>query len=128
MTESPLVDSGFVVLFSLQKMIQFLVLTRVIVQQVQGRQGQSYSGTRYKSNATSYGGNNANGQARIVKCYNCHGKGRMARQCTQPKRPSNAKWYKEKAMLVEAQEARQILDEEQLAFLANPGVPNSQAV
>ncbi|GJV14362.1 integrase, catalytic region, zinc finger, CCHC-type containing protein [Tanacetum coccineum] len=76
---------------------------RVTVQQVQGRQGQSYSGTGYKSNATSSGGNNASGQARIVKCYNCQGEGHMARQCTQPKRPRNAAWYKEKAMLAEAQ-------------------------
>ncbi|GJX68401.1 hypothetical protein Tco_0304128 [Tanacetum coccineum] len=30
-------------------------------------------------------------------------------------------WYKDKAMLAEAQEAGQILDEEQLAFLADPG-------
>nr|GFA94954.1 hypothetical protein [Tanacetum cinerariifolium] len=44
---------------------------RVTMQQVQRRQGQSYSGTGYKSNATSSGGNNANGQARVVKCYNC---------------------------------------------------------
>ncbi|GKD68575.1 hypothetical protein Tco_1322665 [Tanacetum coccineum] len=36
-------------------------------------------------------------------------------------------WYKEKAMLVEAQEAGQILDEEQLAFLADPGIPADQA-
>ncbi|GJS78785.1 hypothetical protein Tco_0728666 [Tanacetum coccineum] len=35
--------------------------------------------------------------------------------------PRNAAWYKEKAMLVEAQDAGQILDEEQLAFLADPG-------
>ncbi|GKA62948.1 hypothetical protein Tco_0762467 [Tanacetum coccineum] len=67
---------------------------RVIVQQVQGRQGE----------------------------------GHMARQCTQPKRPRNAAWYKDKAMLAEAQEAGQILDEEQLAFLADPGVPDGQAV
>ncbi|GKD43980.1 retrovirus-related pol polyprotein from transposon TNT 1-94 [Tanacetum coccineum] len=51
----------------------------------------------------------------------------MARQCTQPKRPRNAAWYKEKAMLVEAQEAGQILDEEQLVFLADLGIPVSQA-
>ncbi|GJR35663.1 hypothetical protein Tco_1211347 [Tanacetum coccineum] len=51
----------------------------------------------------------------------------MARQCTQPKRPKNVAWYKDKAMLVEAQEAGQILDEEQLAFLADPGVPDGQA-
>ncbi|GJY08769.1 hypothetical protein Tco_0375823 [Tanacetum coccineum] len=67
---------------------------RVIVQQVQGRQGE----------------------------------GHMARQCTQPKRLRNAAWYKDKAMLAEAQEAGQILDEEQLAFLADLGVPDGQAV
>ncbi|GKD87756.1 hypothetical protein Tco_1358910, partial [Tanacetum coccineum] len=46
----------------------------------------------------------------------------MARQCTQPKRPRNAAWFKEKLMLTKAQEAGQILDEEQLAFLADPGI------
>ncbi|GJX96122.1 retrovirus-related pol polyprotein from transposon TNT 1-94 [Tanacetum coccineum] len=46
----------------------------------------------------------------------------MSRQCTQPKRPRNAAWFKEKLMLVEAHEACQILDEEQLAFLADPGI------
>ncbi|GJX48323.1 reverse transcriptase domain-containing protein [Tanacetum coccineum] len=102
--------------------------SRVTVQQVQGRQGQSYSGTGYKSNATSSEGNNASEQARVVKCYNCQGEGHMARQCTQPKRPRNAAWYKEKSMLAEAQEARQILDEEQLAFLADLGVPDGQAI
>ncbi|GKE84799.1 retrovirus-related pol polyprotein from transposon TNT 1-94 [Tanacetum coccineum] len=95
---------------------------RVIVQQVQGRQGQSYSGTGYKSNATSSGGNNSSGHARVVKCYNCQGEVHMARQCTQPKRPRNAAWYKDKEMLVEAHEAGQILDEEQLAFLTDLGV------
>ncbi|GJW33317.1 reverse transcriptase domain-containing protein [Tanacetum coccineum] len=66
-------------------------------------------------------------QARVVKCYNCLGKGHMARQCTQPKRPRNAAWYKEKAMIAEAQEAGQILDEEKLAFLVDPGIPAGQA-
>ncbi|GKC18139.1 hypothetical protein Tco_1014921 [Tanacetum coccineum] len=56
------------------------------------------------------------------------GEGHMARQCTQTKRPRNAAWYKEKAMLAEAQEAGQILDEEQLVFLANPGVLDGQVV
>ncbi|GJT45848.1 hypothetical protein Tco_0954563, partial [Tanacetum coccineum] len=53
---------------------------RVKLQQVQWRQGQSYAGTGYK------------------------GQGHMARQCTQPKRPRNAAWFKEKAMLAEAQD------------------------
>ncbi|GJU56827.1 ribonuclease H-like domain-containing protein [Tanacetum coccineum] len=99
----------------------------VTVQQVQGRQGQSYAGTGYKGNATSSRGNNEGGQARVVKCYNCQGKGHMARQCTQSNRPSNTAWFKEKAMLAEAQESSQILDEEQLAFLVDPGIPGGQA-
>ncbi|GJW47548.1 hypothetical protein Tco_0079194 [Tanacetum coccineum] len=63
---------------------------KVTVQQVQGRQGQSYAGTGYKGNATSSRGNNEGGQARVVKCYNCQ-------------------------------------DEEQLAFLVDPSIPDGQA-
>nr|GEV24681.1 hypothetical protein [Tanacetum cinerariifolium] len=51
----------------------------------------------------------------------------QGRQCTQPKRPRNATWFKEKEMLAEAQESDQILDEVQLAFLADPVVPDGQA-
>nr|GEW28487.1 retrovirus-related Pol polyprotein from transposon TNT 1-94 [Tanacetum cinerariifolium] len=63
-------------------------------------------------------GTSAAGQTRVVKCYK--GEGHMARQCTQPKRLRNVAWFKEKLMLTEAQEADQILDEEQLAFLVYP--------
>nr|GEU29580.1 retrovirus-related Pol polyprotein from transposon TNT 1-94 [Tanacetum cinerariifolium] len=59
---------------------------------------------------------------RVVNCYNYQGERHMARQCTQPKRSRNVAWYKDKAMLVEAQEAGQVLDEEQLAFLADPEI------
>ncbi|GKA27996.1 hypothetical protein Tco_0714164 [Tanacetum coccineum] len=100
---------------------------RVTVQQVQGRQGKNYSGNTYKSNATSSMGNTTCGQARVVKCYNYKCEGHMARQCIQPKRPRNAAWYKEKAMLAEAQEARQILYEKQLTFFADLGIPADQA-
>nr|GEV79330.1 integrase, catalytic region, zinc finger, CCHC-type, peptidase aspartic, catalytic [Tanacetum cinerariifolium] len=48
---------------------------RVTVQQVQGSQGQSFAGMRTKGNATSFVGNNVAGQTRVVKCYNCQGKG-----------------------------------------------------
>nr|GFB74179.1 zf-CCHC domain-containing protein/RVP_2 domain-containing protein [Tanacetum cinerariifolium] len=57
-----------------------------------------------------------------MKCYNCQKEGHMARQCTQPKRTRNVVWFKEKLMLAEAQEAGQILDEEQLVFLADLGI------
>ncbi|GKD62996.1 retrovirus-related pol polyprotein from transposon TNT 1-94 [Tanacetum coccineum] len=100
---------------------------RVTVQQVQGRQGQNYSGSTYKGNAMSLRGNTTSGHARVGKCYNCQGEGHMARQCTQLKRQRNATWYKKKAMLAEAQEAGQILDEEQLAFFTDPGILIDQA-
>ncbi|GKC15661.1 hypothetical protein Tco_1012443 [Tanacetum coccineum] len=45
----------------------------------------------------------------------------------RPKRPRNATWFKEKAMLAEAQESGQILDEEKIAFLADPGILDGQA-
>ncbi|GKF05468.1 retrovirus-related pol polyprotein from transposon TNT 1-94 [Tanacetum coccineum] len=95
---------------------------RVTVQQVQGRQHQSYASTRNRGIATTSKGNVAAGQPRVVKCYNCQGEWHMVRQCTQPKRSRNAAWFKEKLMLAKAQEAGQILDEEQLAFLADPGI------
>ncbi|GJZ93027.1 retrovirus-related pol polyprotein from transposon TNT 1-94 [Tanacetum coccineum] len=92
---------------------------RVTVQQVQGRQTHSFAGIRNKGIATTSRGNSAAGQPRVVKCYNCQGEGHMVRQCTQLKRPRNSAWFKEKLMLVEAQEASQTLDEEQLAFIAD---------
>nr|GEW35688.1 hypothetical protein [Tanacetum cinerariifolium] len=73
--------------------------------------------------AAGYGGvqniiGNANpGQARQVKCYNCNGAGHIARNCTQPKHPQNSEYYKDKMMLMQAQENRVALDAEQLLFL-----------
>ncbi|GKC61670.1 retrovirus-related pol polyprotein from transposon TNT 1-94 [Tanacetum coccineum] len=81
-----------------------------------------FDGNKNKGSAMNSRGNYAASQLRVVKCYNCQGEGHMARQCTQPKRPRNATWFKEKLMLAEAQEAGQILDEKQLAFLADPEI------
>nr|GEZ81874.1 retrovirus-related Pol polyprotein from transposon TNT 1-94 [Tanacetum cinerariifolium] len=74
--------------------------------------------------ATGYGGaqnrvGNVNpGQARPVKCYNCNGTGHIARNCTQPKRPKNSEYYKDKMLLMQAHENGVALDAEQLLFLA----------
>nr|GEZ47909.1 hypothetical protein [Tanacetum cinerariifolium] len=48
-----------------------------------------------------------------------NGEGHMARQCTRPKRPRNVTWFKEKLIMAEAHKSSQVLDEEQLAFLAD---------
>ncbi|GJU21813.1 TALE protein [Tanacetum coccineum] len=71
--------------------------------------------------------NDATRQGKVIKCYNCQGEGYMARQCTRPKRPRNYAWFQEKLLLVQAQENGYVLDKEQLAFLADPGIHNRHA-
>ncbi|GJT34199.1 retrovirus-related pol polyprotein from transposon TNT 1-94 [Tanacetum coccineum] len=62
---------------------------------------------------------NANpGQAKPIKCYNYNGIGHIARQCTHPKRPQNSEYFKDKMLLMQAQENGVVLDEEQLLFIA----------
>ncbi|GJS81139.1 integrase, catalytic region, zinc finger, CCHC-type containing protein [Tanacetum coccineum] len=67
-------------------------------------------------------GNNS-GKQRIVTCYNYKGEGHMSKQCTKPRRKRDDSWFKDKVLLVQAQASGQILHEEELAFLADPGIP-----
>ncbi|GJT76961.1 retrovirus-related pol polyprotein from transposon TNT 1-94 [Tanacetum coccineum] len=69
------------------------------------------------------GGNGRNSRKqRTVICYNCKGEGHMSKQCTKPKRKRDDSWFKDKVLLAQAQANGQILHEEELAFLADPGI------
>nr|GEY46870.1 hypothetical protein [Tanacetum cinerariifolium] len=52
----------------------------------------------------------------------------MSKQCTKPKRKRDESWFKDKVLLVQAQANEQILHEEELAFLANPGIAEAQTI
>ncbi|GJW21795.1 retrovirus-related pol polyprotein from transposon TNT 1-94 [Tanacetum coccineum] len=98
---------------------------RVTLQPIQGRQNSLAVGTS-KTYTPGASGSNT-GKQRTVICYNCKGEGHMSKQCTKPKRKRDDSWFKDKVLLVQAQASGQILHEEELAFLADPGIPEGQA-
>nr|GFB38909.1 hypothetical protein [Tanacetum cinerariifolium] len=51
----------------------------------------------------------------------------MSKQCTKPKRKRDAEWFKDKVLLVQAQANGQVLQEEELEFLADPGTTKSSS-
>nr|GEW16868.1 hypothetical protein [Tanacetum cinerariifolium] len=94
---------------------------RVIIQPLQGKSKSYVAGTSgTKANTSRTGGRTLN-QQRVVKCFNCQREGHMARQCTEPKRKRDATWFRDKVLLVEAQN-RKVLNEEELKFLVDPGI------
>nr|GFB27083.1 hypothetical protein [Tanacetum cinerariifolium] len=50
----------------------------------------------------------------------------MSKQCTKLKIKRDESWFKDKVLLVPAQANRQILHEEELAFLADPWIAEAQ--
>ncbi|GJV38251.1 integrase, catalytic region, zinc finger, CCHC-type containing protein [Tanacetum coccineum] len=68
--------------------------------------------------AQNRAGNANTGQGKPIKCYKCNGLGHIARNCTQPKRLQNSNYFKDKMLLMQAQENGAVLDEEELLFLA----------
>ncbi|GJV26465.1 retrovirus-related pol polyprotein from transposon TNT 1-94 [Tanacetum coccineum] len=98
---------------------------RVTLQPVQGRQISFATGTSRTYTPGASGSNS--GKQRTVICYNCKGEGHMSKQCTKPKRKRDDSWFKDKVLLVQAQANGQILHEEELAFLADPGIAEGQA-
>ncbi|GJW54087.1 hypothetical protein Tco_0098172 [Tanacetum coccineum] len=91
---------------------------------------KKHLGQRQIASCTRNGGahnraGNANtGQGKLVKCYNCNGVRHIVRNCTQPKHPQNSDYFKDKMLLMQAQENGVVLNEEELLFLAVSSVPS----
>nr|GEX23866.1 reverse transcriptase domain-containing protein [Tanacetum cinerariifolium] len=98
---------------------------RINLQPVHGRQIYFATGTT-RTYTPGESGSNSRKQMTVI-CYNCKGEGHMSKQCTKPKRKRGDAWFKDKVLLVQAQENGQILHEEELAFLVDPEITEGQA-
>nr|GEX19010.1 hypothetical protein [Tanacetum cinerariifolium] len=97
---------------------------RVTIQPIQGRQNSMTAGS---SRPYTSGSSGTSGKHRVIVCYNCKGEGHMSKQCTKPKRKRDEAWFKEKVLLVQAQANGQVLHEEELEFLADPGIAETSS-
>nr|GEW33103.1 uncharacterized mitochondrial protein AtMg00810-like [Tanacetum cinerariifolium] len=97
---------------------------RVTVQPIQERH-TSLAASTSRTYTSGESGNNS-GKQRTVVCYNYKKEGHMSKQYTKPKRKRDESWFKDKVLLVQAQANSQILHEEELASLANPGIAKAQ--
>ncbi|GJT28715.1 hypothetical protein Tco_0908990 [Tanacetum coccineum] len=97
---------------------------KVTVQLVQGRQTTYAAGTMRKYTPGVSGSNT--GKQRTAIYYNCKREDHIAKQCTKPKRKRDETWFNDKVLLVQAQAGGQALTEEEIAFLADPGLPDIQ--
>nr|GEV51519.1 retrovirus-related Pol polyprotein from transposon 17.6 [Tanacetum cinerariifolium] len=107
---------------AINHMLSFLtsvVTSRVTIQPILGRQNHMSAGSLRPFASGSEG---TSGRQRVIVCYNCKDEGHMPKQCTKPKRKRNAEWFKDKVLLVQAQANGQVLQEEELDFLADPGM------
>nr|GFC68239.1 hypothetical protein [Tanacetum cinerariifolium] len=51
----------------------------------------------------------------------------MSKQCTKPKRKRDEEWSMDKVLLVQAQANGQVLQKEELEFLADPGIAKTSS-
>nr|GEW60104.1 hypothetical protein [Tanacetum cinerariifolium] len=98
---------------------------RVTIQPIQGRQNSLTAGMSRQYTSGPSGTNSL--KQRVIVCYNCKGEGHMSKQCTKPKKKRYEAWFKDKVLLVQAQANGQVLHEEELEFLADPGIAETQS-
>ncbi|GJS53323.1 retrovirus-related pol polyprotein from transposon TNT 1-94 [Tanacetum coccineum] len=89
-----------------------------------GRQTTYAAGTTRKYTPGASGSNT--GKQRTVICYKCKGEGHIAKQCTKPKKKGMKRGSLIKCCWFSTQASGQVLTEEEIAFLADPRLPDTQ--
>nr|GEV77705.1 hypothetical protein [Tanacetum cinerariifolium] len=97
---------------------------RVTIQPIQGRQNSMTAGL---SRLYTSGSSGTLGKQRVIVCYNCKYECHMSKQCTNSKRKRDEVWFKEKVLLVQAQANGQVLQEEELEFLADQRIAETSS-
>nr|GEY22153.1 retrovirus-related Pol polyprotein from transposon TNT 1-94 [Tanacetum cinerariifolium] len=123
----PVFQKGYDPIDAINHMMLFLtvvVTSRVTIQPVQGRQNYL---TAVMSRQYTFRPSGTSGKQRVIVYYNCKGEGHMSKQCTKLKRKRDKTWFKDKVLLVQAQANGQVLHEEELEFLADPGIAETQS-
>nr|GFC39273.1 hypothetical protein [Tanacetum cinerariifolium] len=103
-------------------------LTAVITSRYPPTNNQLRTSSNPRQQATiNNGPSETSRKQRVIICYNYKGEGHMSKQCTKPKRKRDEAWFKDKVLLVQAQANGQVLNEEELEFLADPGIAETQS-
>nr|GEV70586.1 hypothetical protein [Tanacetum cinerariifolium] len=98
---------------------------RVTIQPIYERQNYLIAGMSRQYTSEPSGTNS--GKQRVIVCYNYKGEGHTSKQYTKLKRNRDVAWFKDKVLLVQAQANGQVLYEEELEFLVDPGIAETQS-
>nr|GFC95021.1 hypothetical protein [Tanacetum cinerariifolium] len=123
----PVFQKGDDTIDAINHMMSFLTSVVAFLYPATNNQLRTSSNPRQQATINNAGQGGAQGKQRVIMCYNCKGEGHMSKQCTKPRRKRDAEWFKDKVLLVQAQENGQVSQEEELEFLADPGTPESSS-
>nr|GEX66228.1 hypothetical protein [Tanacetum cinerariifolium]GEY44099.1 hypothetical protein [Tanacetum cinerariifolium] len=113
-----------VVTFLANEAMGVVAVTRMVKELMEGRKAQGYGNagrgrvTRSIWVVKIAGELNAI-HPKMIRCYNCKGEENYAKHCTINKRFKDSKWFKEKMLHTQQQEARIEIADEQQDFLAD---------
>ncbi|GKF26403.1 hypothetical protein Tco_0082297, partial [Tanacetum coccineum] len=118
----PVFQKGDDPIDAINHMMSFL--TAVVTSRYPTTNNQLRTSSNPRQQATIYDGKENNGLSSVTTTK---GEGHISKQCTKPKRQRDELWFNDKVLLVKAQAGGHVLNEEEIAFLVDPGLPDTQS-